>query len=111
MSVNVIDPDKPRLAILQGGKGTTNWLWHLPLSTVFLTREQGTKRFELVMFQLVEKSEGNVRLIVPSYSGPPQSIWVDPTIFSSTMEQIEILALGKEDVSDNDGSSQDSSSI
>lgn len=98
MSVNENTDSSPRLAILQGGKGSVNWLWNLPLSTVFLTREKGTIRFELVMFQIVEKSGSNVRLMVPSYSGsPPQFIWVDPLKFSHNMDQIEILALGQEE--------------
>lgn len=98
MSVNDIEADPPRLALLQGGKGTVNWLSKLPKGTVFLTRQFNSLGFELVQFQIVEKSDDNVLLIIPNHSGLPSTyVWVDPIKFSSLMEQKEILALGKEE--------------
>lgn len=104
MSVNEPEADPPRLALLQGGKGTINWLGKLPKGTVFLTRQFNSQGFELVQFQVVEKSDENILLMVPNHAGLPSTfVWVDPIKFSSLMEQKEILALGKEENDTDDG--------
>lgn len=102
-----MEDEKPRLALLKGSKGSADWLWQLPLGTVFLAKEYKNPAFVLGMFQIVEKSTESVRLLIPNYNpGPVQYIWVDPITFSSSMEQKEVLALGQEDEhgSEDDGS-------
>lgn len=114
MSVVETDPErgKASLSSLQGGRGS-NWLGKLSKGTSFLSRENGTHRFDvkesppkyfLRMFQISEKTDRGVLLLQPNYMGGPDGLfWVDPVEFSLMMDPFEIFPLGQEeDVTRND---------
>lgn len=100
---------KTCLAILEGGKGSKNWLGNLPKGTSFLTREYSSSAntFILKMYQIVESMDGAVLLMEPNYKpGLPCNFgWVEPSKFSVLMDPYKIFLSGEKE--DEDRSSEE----
>ena len=75
----------------RGGKQPPfdNWLWKLNVNAVFLTRPR-TGSIVLTEYHLIFKSEKHV-LLLNNINKEEVYGWVDPILFSGSMELAEII--------------------